>query len=181
MRTNSTDHLVELHKLPVSSILTRRQLGLLAITLLLFMSGCVTVDVINVSELNARVLIRLPDAPGGYTRLIHPGESTSTFSNHGGGVTIQTLPDEQYRQLLESLRGEITRRLFEERAALSAADIARLVRNLEDIESQIAQMADDGASCTVNAPEFSSVTAVLSWDSDNGKWSLSCSVAAEEN
>lgn len=180
MRTKRTDRTASPSKPTSSTNANRRLLWILVIPVVLFLSGCVNVDVINVSEINARVLIGLPDAPGGYTRYIRAGQSTSTFSNHGGVVTIRTLPDEEYRRLLDNLRTEISRRLFEERESLSAEDVARLVRQLEDIDSQVEQLADDGTSCSVNAPDFSSVTAVLSWDTANGKWSLSCSVATDE-
>jgi hypothetical protein len=180
MRTKRSDRTTCQGKPAVHPRVTGRILWSLVVTLLLFLTGCVTVDVINLSELNARVLIRLPDTPGGYTRYIRPGSSTSTFSNHGGAVTIQTLPDEQYRKLLEDLRTEINRRLFEEGESLSAEDVARLVQRLEGIDDLVEQMADDGTSCTVNAPDFSSVTAILNWDSANGKWALSCSVDTDE-
>ena len=91
----NTDQPVATYTPTASLVIGRQMLRLLPIILLLFLTSCVTVDVINLSELNARVLIRLPDAPGGYTRLIRPSDSTSTFSNHGGRVTIQTLPGAQ--------------------------------------------------------------------------------------
>lgn len=147
---------------------------------IILLSACTTVDIINLSELNARVLIQLPDSAGGTSRAIPSAGSTSTFSTHGGTVTIQTLPDEAYRQLLESLRDQITQRLFEERGTLSPADVARLVQNLNDIDKAVEDLADDEASCTVNAPDFSAVSAVLNWDGAAGRWSLSCSVASDE-
>ena len=180
MRTKRTDRSDSLRRPAAQLKCTRRILWSLAFPLLMFLTGCVTVEVFNLSELNARVLIRLPDTPGGYTRHIRPGSSTSTFSNHGGAVTIQTLPDEQFRQLLGDLRTEINRKLFEEGESLSAEDVARLVSRLEEIDDLVEQMADDGTSCSVNAPDFSSVTAILNWDSANGKWALSCSVATDE-
>lgn len=162
------------------SILTRRILLVVSLTFILFLAGCVTVDVINLSELNARVLISLPDAPGGYTRAIRAGDSTSTFSNYGGRVTITTLPDQDYRSLLESLREQISTRLFQEGSTLTAEEVGILVQRLQDIDDAVTSLANDDTACTVNAPEFSSVTAFLSWDSENSKWNLSCSVASDE-
>lgn len=145
----------------------------------LFLAGCTTIDVLNVSDSNARVLIQMPDQPGGVTRFLRPGDSTSTFSNYGGTVTITVLPDEEYRQLLKDLQTEISRRLFEEAASLSAADVSRLTERLNEVDAQLEQMADEGASCSVRAPDFSSVTAVLSWSGSANNWELSCSVASD--
>ena len=157
----------------------RSYLLVLVCASLLFLAGCTTVDVINLSELNARVLIQLPDQPGGVSRSIGPGNSTSTFSNYGGTVTITVLADEAYRELLLDLQTEISRRLFEERASLSAADVSLLVERLNEIDSLLEEMADDGASCSVVAPDFSSVTAVLNWSTAANSWELSCSVESD--
>jgi len=157
---------------------THHLLILLCLALVL-LAGCTTVDVINLSELNARVLIQLPDQPGGVSRSIGSGNSTSTFSNYGGTVTITVLPDERYRELLLDLQTEISNRLFEERASLSASDVSLLVERLNEIDSALEELADDGASCSVVAPDFSSVTAVLNWSTSASNWELSCSVESD--
>lgn len=153
---------------------------LLAVSALV-MTACVTVEVANISETRARVRITLPDTPSGYTRLVRAGQSTSTFSEYGGTVTVTVLPDEQYRQLLQDLRTEITRRLFEDRQTLSASDVSTLVNRLNDVEESMAQLEREGASCSVRTSDFATVTAILSWDDSISNWSLSCAVRDEDS
>ena len=102
----------------------------------------------------------------------------SSFSGHGGNYTISVVPDEQYLQLLRQLREQITQRLFEERGTLSAEDVARLVQNLQDIENQIQKEAERGASCSGAAPDFSTVSAVISWSAAEGDWAINCGVVS---
>ena len=159
---------------------TKRQLILVALIVLLGASGCVTFDVINLAETNARVLLQIPDQQNGVTRSIPPAGSTSTFSTHGGSFSVRTLPDEQYRQLLNDLEAEISRRLWDERETLTAEDVARLVRRLEDVNSQLERLSEIGASCSGTAPDFAAVTIILSWDLQQQNWYLECSVATDE-
>ena len=135
-------------------------LGLLLSVLLL--SACVDFNISNVSEINARVLIQTPDG-GNHSKVVESGGYASSFSGHGGNYTISVVPDEQYLQLLRQLREQITQRLFEERGTLSAENVARLVQNLQDIETQIEKEAERGASCSGAAPDFSTVSAIITW------------------
>jgi hypothetical protein len=155
---------------------------IIALVMLIFslvFAGCTTVDVINLSESNVRVQISLPDGTS-TVRLVRPAGSTSTFSTHGGVVTISALPDEEYRNLLESIRAEISNRLMSEGAVLSPDDVSVLVQRLDDIDEAIARIKPHG-SCTVSAPDFASVTAFLNWDQAAENISVSCSVAADES
>jgi hypothetical protein len=87
----------------------------LALLCAFLVSGCVSIDVQNVSEVDSRVLIRPPDSGRGYTRLVESGEVASTFSTQGGSFSITTLPNEEYRQLVMNIRswapGSLRRRL----------------------------------------------------------------------
>jgi hypothetical protein len=141
----------------------------------------VTVNVVNATDVNARVRITLPDTPNGYTRLVRAGESTSTFSQYGGTVTITVIPDEEYRQLLVDLRNEISRRLFQERQALSASDVSNLSSRLNEVDQLLKDLGRQGANCSVKTSDFATVTAVLTWDTSISNWNLSCSVQNEES
>lgn len=154
--------------------------AMLLLALLLLTASCVTVEVFNLADSSATVSISLPDAPNGYTRVIQSGYRTETFSNYGGRVTIQTRPSEEWIQLLTSLQQQITQRLFEERATLSASDVALLVERLSQIDTALQSAGQGHTSCTVNAPDFSSVTAVVNWDSATQQWVLDCSVAVSD-
>lgn len=152
-------------------------LGLLLNVLLL--SACVDFNISNISEINARVLIQTPDG-GNYTKVVESAGYASSFSGHGGNYTISVVPDEQYLQLLRQLREQITQRLFEERGTLSAEDVARLVQNLQDVEKQIEKEAERGASCSGAAPDFSTVSAIISWSAAESDWAISCGVGTSE-
>ncbi len=144
-------------------------------------AACVDVNVTNTADLRARVRITLPDTPAGYTRLVPPGGTTSTFSEFGGTVTVTVLPDEDYRDLLLELRVAIGRKLLEDSETLSGSDVVNLVERLVEVNGQLRDLAGDGASCSVDAPDFSTVTVVLSWDLTTSTWSLSCSAVAESS
>jgi hypothetical protein len=146
---------------------------------LVLLSACVDFNIINVSAVNARILIQTPDG-GRHAKVVKSGGSTGSFSEHGGSYTISILPDEQYLALLRELRQEITRRLFEERETLSADDVARLVQRLEEIEEQLEKESQRGVSCSGVAPDFSSVNAVISWSDFDGEWSIDCAVDTAE-
>ena len=152
---------------------------LLGITLLLLLSGCISFEIVNVSEVDIRVMIRTPDSSGAYTRHIAPGGSASSFSSHGGGYSITALPNAEYEQSLKTIQAEISRRLFEERATLTASDVAYLVQILEDIDRNLDQWGDDAGSCSGTAPDFSAVTALIAWSVEQEKWEISCNVASD--
>lgn len=145
----------------------------------LLLTACVDFNISNLSELNARVLIQTPDG-GNYTKSVESSGYASSFSGHGGNYTISVVPDEQYLQLLRDLRQQITQRLFEEKGVLSAEDVARLVQNLQDIEKQIEKEAERGASCSGAAPDFSTVSATITWSEAEGDWAISCGVVSDE-
>ena len=84
-----------------------------------------------------------------------------------------------YERMLENLRAEISTRLFEEAAALTAGEVTWLVQTLNEIDQRVSQMADNGDSCSGTAPDFSSVTAVVNWSVELDKWEISCSVASD--
>jgi hypothetical protein len=146
---------------------------------LLFLTACVDFNILNQAEVRARVLIQTPDG-GRYTKAVEPFGSANSFSEHGGSYTISILPDEQYQQLLRTLREEISKRLFEDRNSLSAEDVSRLVNNLNQIQAEIEKAADQGASCSGSAPDFSSVNAVIGWSDFEADWSITCAVVGDE-
>jgi len=154
---------------------------LLITTVALIITACVNVEVINLAETSARVRITLPDTPSGYTRFIRAGESTSTFSEYGGTVTVTVLPDEEYRELVMGLRNEISRRLFEDRETLTATQVSQLTERLNEVDKMMDDFGREGASCSVKASDYAHVTALLTWDTSAANWSLSCSVQNEES
>lgn len=153
------------------SKLLRLILVLLASSLL---AGCTFVRVVNNTTSTNTVLISVPDNAWGYTRRVRSGGSTEVFSSHGGRYVVSLLPDKEYIQLLESIRAIITKRLFQEGASLTPAEVAQLVNRLEDIEQQIEQELAVQATCSGSVPDFETVVVTLSGDSASGTWQLSC-------
>ena len=153
----------------------RRLILLATMSLALLLASCSFVRIQNVSDANATVLVRVPDSSQGYTRTVRPGAIIDVFSGHGGRYTITMLPDEQYRQLLEDLRTEVSRRLFEEGASLSADDVSRLVERLNDADNELARLAQPGATCSGYLPDFDTVVVTLAWDFTTNQWALACS------
>ncbi len=143
------------------------------------LTACVDFNISNLSEVNARVLIQTPDG-GNYTKSVKSYGNASSFSGHGGNYTISVVPDEQYLQLLRDLRQRISQRLFEEGSVLTAEEVAQLVKNLENVEEQLQQEAERGASCSGAAPDFSTVSATITWSNAEADWAISCSVVSEE-
>lgn len=153
---------------------------LLLLLCVLFVGGCVGIDVQNVAEVEVRVLIRTPDSGRGYTRLVNAGEVASTFSTQGGTFTISTLPNEEYRQLVLDVREQLATRLYEERATLSPSDVADIVQRITQLTENLELLGQEQASCSGSVTDFGTVTAIVSWDDANGKWSLTCAVRNDE-
>ena len=141
----------------------------------IILSGCSFIRVQNVSEANVRVLVRTPDSNRGYTRVVTSGSVIDVFSSHGGRYTITTLPNEQYRALLNDLQQQVSERLFTEGKTLSAADVARLVERLNDIDHLLATLGDADTSCSGNVGDFDTAVAVVVWDETQQQWALTCS------
>lgn len=153
---------------------------LLLLLCVLFVSGCVGIDVQNVADVEVRVLIRTPDSGRGYTRLVESGEVASTFSTQGGTFTISTLPNEEYRQLVLDVREQLATRLYEERATLSPSDVADIVQRITQLTENLELLGREQTSCSGSVTDFGTVTAIVSWDEANGKWSLVCAVRNDE-
>ena len=145
---------------------------------LILLTGCLDINIINLAEIDVRVRIQTPDG-GNYTKVVKAGGTASSFSEHGGAFTISTLPNEAYIQLLKSLREEISLRLFTETSTLSAEDVKTLVARLNEINQALDSLKDD-ASCSGSAPDFSTVSAFISWDEQAEKWRVECSVDTGE-
>lgn len=152
----------------------------LALLCAFLVSGCVSIDVQNVSEVDTRVLIRPPDSGRGYTRLVESGGIASTFSTQGGSFSITTLPNEEYRQLVMEVREQLGRRLFEEGATLTPAEVAEIVQRMAQLSENLELLGEEQTSCSGSVTDFGSVTAVLSWDESAGKWVLTCAVRNDE-
>ena len=152
----------------------------LALLCSFWVSGCVSIDVQNMSEVDTRVLIRPPDSGRGYTRLVEAGGIASTFSTQGGGFTITSLPNEEYRQLILDVREQLGTRLFEESATLTPAGVAELVQRMAQLTENLELLGEEQASCSGSVTDFGSVTAVLSWNEAAGKWALACAVRNDE-
>lgn len=140
----------------------------------LALGGCSFVEVQNISDVEVRVVVRTPDSGRGYTRLIESGAIDSFFSAHGGRYTIQTLPNEEYRQLVLDVREQIATRLFEERDTLSPSDVAELVSRMEQLTENLELLVQEQGSCSGNVPDFETVLAVVNWNEFDGRWVVSC-------
>ncbi len=151
-----------------------KKLALILALVGLALSGCSVVEVLNLSEVSVRVLVTMPDSSGGHTRLVGSGETAEMFSSHGGAYTVTTLPNEEYRQLVLDVRDQLSRRLFEERASLSAAEVAELVQRITPLEAAVAGLAGEQGSCGNTVPDFGAATVTVVWDEIDGRWSLSC-------
>lgn len=161
--------------------MTRRYLlPVFSLGLVLFiLAACVDINVTNLADSSVRVRIQTPDG-GNYIRRLEAVDVITSFSDHGGSFHIATLPDEAYLTLLNNLREEISRRLFTERQSLSAADVQKLTTSLQELDNDIDRVARQGASCSVWAPDFSTIRAVVVWSADEDKWLMGCEVDAPE-
>ena len=155
-------------------LIRKRQLPLLIVLLAAFLSGCSFVRIQNVSASSVTVLVTVPDAGNGYTRSIDSGGIVDVFSSHGGRYTVTVVPSEQYRSILERLRDDISDRLFEEGATLTAEEVGQLVENLNHIDRLLEDLAEPGASCSGRLPDYETAVVVVSYDDFKGEWVLSC-------
>jgi hypothetical protein len=154
---------------------TKKIIFLLVIFFLgLILSGCSFVRVQNLSDVNVRVSVTVPDTGTASTRLVRSGQIVDVFSTHGGRYTVTTLPDEQYREFLEEIRNAVTQRLYDERDTLTAEDVATLVQRLEDVDQALDGMAQVGASCAGQLPDYETAVVTIAWDTESNNWELQC-------
>jgi hypothetical protein len=144
----------------------------------LLVTSCSFVQVQNLSEINARVLIQTPDG-GSYTKKIESGRVEETFSSHGGSYTVAILADQEYIALLRELRDAITFRLFEEGATLTTDEVSQLVARLDDIENAVEEARDNRASCSGTLPDFETAISSIS-TGEGGRFTVSCSSGSQE-
>ena len=98
--------------------MTRTKVLILTVVLLtvILLTGCGPyLQVINLSEVCARVVVSVPDSSGSLTKELKNGDSADIFSSMSGPYTVQVLSCQDYRQLLVNLQEEITKKLWEER------------------------------------------------------------------
>ncbi len=152
-----------------------RRIGLAALVLAsLLLAGCTFVEIANLSELEAHVLVTLPDSAGASTRIIRPGGTTSLYASYGGRYTITAIPSEDYRQLLIDVQAQVAQRIFEERASLTGEEITSLIQRIAEIERLLEDLKDETASCSGSVPDFETVVVTLDYLSENKRWSLNC-------
>ena len=146
---------------------------------IVFLSGCSFIRIQNLADAPITVSVNVPDSGTSSTRYIQSGSIVDVFSANGGRYSITMLPGERYKATLENLRNIISKRLFEERETLSAEEVARLVENLHQIDQLIDDLAKPMPSCSGYLPDFETVVAVVSFDSFNGEYVLSCGSGSE--
>ena len=137
--------------------------GLLAL-LMMLLSGCSFIRILNNSDAPITVLVRSPDSGKGYTRNLRPEQVVDVFSSYGGRYTVTVILTERYKQTLDDIRNTISERLFKERATLTGEEVTRLVNNLNQVEQLIDDLAKPGATCSGQLPDFDTVVVVAIWD-----------------
>ena len=150
---------------------------LIPLFLTVVLAGCSVVRVQNASDSSVTVQVSVPDRSGSVTRVIRAGEVSDFISEHGGSYSVGTIPGQTYLSSLRNLRTLISGRLFEEHAALSGAEVARLVENMNAVDQMLEQARSnaDGAYCRGRLPDMDSAVAVISFDESTGRYVISCS------
>lgn len=138
------------------------------------LSGCSFIRIQNVSEITATISIRTPDSGKAYTRNVPPAAIVDVFSSYGGRYTVTSIPSERYRQTLIDLQQQISTRLFEEGATLTAEEVRVLTDNLNLIDRLIEGMDEPGASCSGSVADFDTSVVTISFDSNANLWNLYC-------
>lgn len=144
------------------------------IMLSLFLSSCTFIRIQNVSAGEVTVTVKTPDSGKAYTRIVRSGGIVDVFSSHGGRYIITTIPSEQYKDILFQLEKDITDRLFNEAATLSAEEVRLLTENLNHVMVLIEQLSDPGASCSGYVSDFNTAVVTISFDNFNNMWILEC-------
>ena len=157
-------------------MMKKKSLILLAIILSIgILSGCSFVRIQNVSENTVTDLVNTPDSGKAYTRTIRGGQIVDVFSANGGRYTVTMIPTERYKDTLYTLQQQISNRLFEERATLTADQVATLVKNLNTIDQAIKDLAKPMPSCSGYLPDFDTVVVIIALDYSTGNYEVSCS------
>lgn len=141
----------------------------------LALSGCTFIRVQNIADSGLRVRVQTPDGDQASTRYIEGGGIVEVFTAEGGAFTVSTLPDEQYREILEKLQSDISNRLFEEQGTLTASEVSQLVQNMQQIEKLLADLAaENQVTCSGFVPDFETAIVTAYYDTEADRWTLNC-------
>ena len=152
-----------------------RALAFLTVAVSLFLGGCSFVHVQNISEMPVYVLVKVPDSSKAYTRVVQPVGISEVFSGHGGRYTVTLLPNEDFVNLLQDLRGQISERLFTEGATLTSEEVAMLVNRLNDIDAALqSHLNSPSVSCSGNVPDYESAVVTVTYDQSLDRLTLDC-------
>ena len=72
------------------------------------------------------------------------------------------------------MQQQISTRLFEEGATLTAEEVARLTQSLNDIDQFLAELALPGATCSGQLPDYDTAVAVVAFDFSIESYAVSC-------
>jgi hypothetical protein len=150
-----------------------RLIPFLAVGLL---AGCSGVEVLNTTESSVTVQVTVPDRSGSVTRSISAGEMSLFFSEHGGSYTVGTIPDQRFLETLQSLRSEISGRLFLQGGNLSAGEVEQLQIRLIDIDRILKETQSNSrsGSCGGRIPDLEVARVVISYDEAEGRYRVGC-------
>lgn len=140
----------------------------------ILLTGCSTLTVQNISEAGARVSVRVPDSSKNFVNFIPAGNIHQYYSEYGGSYSVTILPDERYRELLNNLNDEISRRLFEERSTLTASDVSALVQRLNEVNTALTDLDEFSASCSGTMAEDKDSIATIIYDNSANQMTITC-------
>ena len=146
----------------------------------LVLSSCTFIRIQNVSAAQVTLLVHTPDSNKPYTRIVSSGAIVDVFSSYGGRYTIQEIPSEQYKDILDRLENQITTRLFEEAETLSAEEVRQLTENLNHVLSLQEQLSDPGPTCSGHVSDFETAVVTTSYDNFENQWILECGSSSGE-
>lgn len=157
----------------IGKIAYLRKFSIILLFSLIF-TGCTFVRIQNVTEIRARVVVVVPDSANSSTRLVKPGGIVDVFSTHGGRYRVSIIPDAEYVQFMENLRTEISNRLFNQGATLTANEVANLTGRLNEIDEMIKRETNISAACSGSVPDFETAVVIVSFDEARSSWVVSC-------
>jgi len=150
----------------------KKKLLLMIATLALVIISCSELTVTNDTSTPVQIIVNLPGGSSSDAILLSSYESEYFSSNYEGQYTVSAVPEDSYRERLAKLHDDFTLLLLEGIGKMSADQLGAYVTFMDNILTKLDEIKTVSCGGTLTGDE--SANAVISFDSNTGKWSISC-------
>jgi hypothetical protein len=146
------------------------------LAVLLLLSACTNLEVVNNSKFPATVQVQAPGFSAGKWIQVGPSESTSFFSLYGGKYSVYVKPAEEYLNMIAAAK-EAALFILLANKTVSTSPAQEAGQSMKEVFKWLNASEDEGAaSCSGNLVDYGSAVATItnSGGSSAEIWSAVC-------